>query len=55
MKKEYMDKIKKLSLVWGLTIEKTKDKIISNLNWIQDDDLFNHILTNIKKENITNE
>jgi hypothetical protein len=51
MSNDVAHKIKKLSQLWGVSIDEVKNKIISNLEWIKDDKLFNHILDQHKKEN----
>ena len=53
--KEYFEKIKRLSEIWNLSIEETKDEIISNLNWIKDEKLFNNIVNKYKKTNTVEE
>ena len=55
MKKEYVEKIKKLAALWNVTFDEAINEIISNLDWIKDDKLFNNIINEYKKQNIIKE
>ncbi len=55
MKKEYIEKIKKLAALWNVTFDEAINEIISNLDWIKDDKLFNNIINEYKKQNTIKE